>query len=93
MVRANESFLSLTTAGTRIVSSRGAAVAGRTQVSEFRDMLATARDRMAAMVDKRMTEEEALVARPFSDLDPKWAANERESINFIRVAYNSFTRS
>ena len=92
MVRANEAFLKLATAETKIVSSRGA-VAGKAQVAEFRDMLAAARDRMAAMVGKGMTEEEALAAKPFADLDAKWAGNEQGSINFIRNAYNSFKRS
>ncbi len=93
MVRANEEFLRLAGADTRIASSRGATVAGRAQVTEFRDMLATARDRMAAIVGKDMTEEEAVAARPFADLDAKWAGDEQDSINFIRVAYNSFKRA
>lgn len=93
MVRANEAFLKLAGPGTKIVSSRGWAVAGRAQVGEFSDMLATARDRMAVIVGKGMTEEEAIAAKPFSDLDVKWAGDERASANFIRVAYNSFRRS
>ena len=68
-------------------------MAGKAQVTEFRDMLATARDRMAAIVGKGMTEEEAVEAKPFADLDAKWAGGERDSVNFIRNAYNSFKRS
>ena len=68
-------------------------MAGKAQVAEFRDMLATARDRMATMVGKGMTEEEAVAAKPFVDLDAKWAGNEQDSVNFIRMAYNSFKRS
>ena len=93
MVRANEAFLKLATADTRIASSRGGAVAGRAQVAEFRDMLATARDRMAAMIDKGMTEAEAVARKPFADLDAKWAPNEREAANFVRMVYNSFRRA
>jgi glyoxylase-like metal-dependent hydrolase (beta-lactamase superfamily II) len=93
MVDANEAFLGLAKAGTRIVSSRGSAVAGRAQVAEFRDMLATARDRMAAIVSKGMTEAEALARKPFADLDAKWAGDEREAANFVRMAYNSFKRA
>jgi cyclase len=93
MVRANDAFLKLATAETKIASSRGSAVAGKARVAEFRDMLATARDRMAAMVDKGKTAEEAQAAKPFADLDAKWAGNERDSVNFIRMAYNSFKRS
>jgi cyclase len=93
MVRANDAFLALATAETRIASSRGSAVAGKAQVAAFRDMLAAARDRMATMVGKGMTEEEAQAAKPFADLDAKWAGNERDSVNFVRMAYNSFKRA
>jgi cyclase len=93
MVRANEAFLKLATAETKIASSRGSAVAGKRQVAEFRDMLAAARDRMVLLVSKGMTEEEAVAAKPFVDLDAKWAGNDRESVNFIRMAYNSFKRA
>ena len=65
MVRANEAFLKLAKSETRIASSRGGSVAGRAEVSAFRDMLATARDRMAAIVEMGMTEKEALAAKPF----------------------------
>jgi hypothetical protein len=93
MVRANDAFLRLATAATRIVSSRGSAVAGKAEVSAFRDMLATARDRMAAIVGNGMTEAEAVAAKPFADLDARWAGSEREAANFVRMAYNSFRRS
>jgi hypothetical protein len=29
----------------------------------------------------------------FKDLDAKWASTERDSVNFIRNAYNSFKRA
>jgi cyclase len=93
MVRANEAFLALANAETKIASSRGGAVAGKAQVTAFRDMLATARDRMAEMVGKGMAEAEAVAAKPFADLDVAWAGNERDSVNFIRMAYNSFKRA
>jgi glyoxylase-like metal-dependent hydrolase (beta-lactamase superfamily II) len=93
MVRANEAFLKLANPETKIASSRGGAVAGKAEVAAFRDMLATARDRMAVLIGKGMTEEEVVAAGPFADLDAKWAGNERDSINFIRNAYNSFKRS
>jgi cyclase len=48
---------------------------------------------MAAMVGNGMTEEEVLAAKPFADLDANWAGNEQDSVNFVRMAYNSFKRS
>jgi cyclase len=93
MVRANEAFLALAKPETKIASSRGGTVAGRAQVSAFRDMLSVARDRMAAIVGKGTSEEEAVAAKPFADLDAKWAGNERDAANFVRMAYNSFKRA
>ncbi|HLH98574.1 MAG TPA: MBL fold metallo-hydrolase [Xanthobacteraceae bacterium] len=93
MVRANEAFLKLAKPGTKIASSRGSAVAGRAEVMAFRDMLAKARDRMAEIVRKGMSEEEAIAAKPFADLDAQWAGSERDAVNFVRVAYNSFKRA
>src|SRR6266853_4287162 len=73
--------------------ANGGDIRGIVRANEAFLMLATARDRMAAMVGNGMTEEEALAAKPFADLDAKWAGNERDSVNFIRKAYNSFKRS
>jgi hypothetical protein len=56
-------------------------------------MLATARDRMAAMIDKGATEAEAVAKKPFADLDGKWAGDEREATNFVLMVYNSFRRA
>jgi cyclase len=48
---------------------------------------------MSAMMSKGMTEKGAVAAKPFADLDAKWAGAEQHSVNFIQNAYNSFRRS
>jgi len=35
------------------------------------------------------SEDDVLAAKPFSDLDAKWATTELASKNFIRVVYHS----
>jgi cyclase len=92
MIRANDAFLKLANDGTKIVAGRGG-VATKAQVAEFRAMLVTARDLMAGLVKAGKSEQEALAAKPFKDLDVKWAADERASTNFMRMVYNSFKRS
>jgi cyclase len=92
MIRANDAFLKLASDKTKIVSSRGAP-ATKAQVAEFRAMLVTARDRMAELVAEGKSEQDALAAKPFVDLNAKWAANEQAATNFIRMVYNSFKRS
>jgi glyoxylase-like metal-dependent hydrolase (beta-lactamase superfamily II) len=93
MIRANEAFLKLANDATRIASSRGGAVAGKAEVAAFRTMLVTARDRMAELIGKGLSEEEAVAAKPFADLDATWADSERAARNFTRTVYNSFRRS
>ena len=34
-----------------------------------------------------------LAAKPFADLDAKWAANEEAATNVIRMVYDPFKRS
>jgi glyoxylase-like metal-dependent hydrolase (beta-lactamase superfamily II) len=92
MIRANDAFLKLANDTTKIVSSRGAP-ATKAQVAGFRAMLVTARDRMAELVAEGKSEQDVLAAKPFADLDAKWAANEQAATNFVRMVYNSFKRS
>jgi hypothetical protein len=52
-------------------------------------MLVTARDRMAKLVKDGKSEDDVVAAKPFADLDAKWAPTELASKNFIRVVYHS----
>jgi hypothetical protein len=56
---------------------------------EYRTMLVTARDRMAKLVKEGKTEDEVVAAKPFADLDAKWAPTELAGKNFIRVVWHS----
>jgi cyclase len=88
MIAAADACLKLANAKTRIVPGHGP-VANKAALTEYRTMLVTARDRMAKLVQERKSEDEVLAAKPFADLDAKWAPNELASKNFIRVAYHS----
>ncbi len=63
----------------------------KAQLAEFRAMLMTSRERMATLIaeGKATSEAEAQAAKPFADLDAKWAANEQAAKNWVRVVYNS----
>ena len=43
----------------------------------YRTMLVTARDRMAKLVKEGKSEDEVVAAKPFADLDAKWAPSEQ----------------
>ena len=64
-------------------------VADKKALTEYRAMLVTARDRMAKLVKDGKTEDDVVAAKPFADLDAKWAPTELASKNFIRVVYHS----
>jgi len=88
MIAATDAYIKLTNAKSRIVPGHGP-VADRAALTEYRTMLVTARDRMAALVKEGKSEDDVVAAKPFADLDKKWAPTELASRNFIRVVYHS----
>jgi cyclase len=88
MIAATDTYLKLTNAKTRIVPGHGP-LADRAALIEYRTMLITARDRMAKLVKEGKSEDDVVAAKPFADLDVKWAPTELASKNFVRVVYHS----
>ena len=88
MIAAADAYLKLTNAKSRIVPGHGP-LADRAALTEYRAMLVTARDRMAKLVKDGKSEDDVVAAKPFADLDAKWAPTDLASKNFIRVVYHS----
>jgi glyoxylase-like metal-dependent hydrolase (beta-lactamase superfamily II) len=88
MIAATDIYLKLTNAKTRIVPGHGP-LADKAALTEYHKMLITARDRMAKLVKEGKSEADVVAAKPFADLDAKWAPTELASTNFIRVVYHS----
>jgi cyclase len=88
MIAATDAYLKLANAKTRIVPGHGP-LADKTMLAEYREMLVTARDRMAKLVKDGKSEDDVVAAKPFVDLDAKWAPTELAGKNFIRVVYHS----
>lgn len=88
MIAATDAYLKLTNAKTRIVPGHGP-IADKAALMEYRTMLVTARDRMAKLVKEGKSEDDVVAAKPFADLDAKWAPTELAAKNFIRVVYHS----
>jgi cyclase len=55
----------------------------------IKGMMVTARQRMQSLVKAGKSEDDVVAAKPFTDLDAKWAPTELASKNFIRVVYHS----
>jgi cyclase len=88
MVAATDAYLKLTNAKSRIVPGHGP-LADKAALLDYHNMLITARDRMAKLVKEGKSEDDVVAAKPFDDLDKKWAPTELASKNFIRVVYHS----
>ncbi len=88
MIAAADAYLKLTNAKTRIVPGHGP-IADKAALTEYRTMLVTARDRMTKLVKEGKSEDEVVAAKPFADLDAKWAPTELAGKNFVRVVYHS----
>jgi glyoxylase-like metal-dependent hydrolase (beta-lactamase superfamily II) len=88
MIAATDAYLKLTNAKSRIVPGHGP-IADKAARMEYRTMLITARDRMAKLVKQGKSEDDVMAAKPFSDLDAKWAPTELAARYFVRVVYHS----
>jgi cyclase len=88
MIAGVETYQRLANDKTKIVPGHGA-LAGKADIEGYLTMLTTARDRMAQLVKEGKSEADVLAAKPFADLDAKWAVSEQASKNFIRVVYHS----
>jgi cyclase len=88
MIAATDAYLKLVNAKSRIVPGHGP-IADKAALVEYRTMLMTARDRMTKLVKDGKSEDDVVAAKPFADLDAKWAPTELASKNFIRVVYHS----
>jgi glyoxylase-like metal-dependent hydrolase (beta-lactamase superfamily II) len=88
MIAASDAYLKFANDKTRIVPGHGP-VADKAALSAYRTMLVTARDRMEKLVKDGKSEDDVVAAKPFADLDAKWAPTELASRNFIRVVWHS----
>jgi glyoxylase-like metal-dependent hydrolase (beta-lactamase superfamily II) len=88
MIAATDIYLKLVNDKTRIVPGHGP-LADKAALKDYQKMLTTARDRMAKLVKDGKSEDDVVAAKPFADLDAKWASTELASKNFIRVVYHS----
>jgi glyoxylase-like metal-dependent hydrolase (beta-lactamase superfamily II) len=88
MIAATDTYLKLVNDRSRIVPGHGP-VADKAALVTYRTMLVTARDRVAKLVKDGKSEDDVVAAKPFADLDAKWAPTELASKNFIRVVWHS----
>ena len=86
VIAAADAYLALSNDGTKIVPGHGP-LATKAQLTEYRAMMVTARDRMAALVKDGKTLDDVYAAKPFADFDAKMKANDQQAKAFMRVVY------
>lgn len=90
-IAAADAYLKLVNDKTKIVPGHGP-LADKAALTDYRAMLVTARDRMTKLIKDGKSEADIQAAKPFADLDAKWAPNETVSKNFIHAVYASLAK-
>src|SRR5215470_123808 len=71
MIRAAEANVATVTDKTIVIPGHGP-IGNKAQLIEFRDMLLTIREKVAALKKQGRSRDEVVAARPTADYDPKW---------------------
>ena len=88
MIAGTTKMLAMVDNDTKIVPGHGP-LGNKTDLKMFRDMLVTARDRVRKLKSSGKTLEEAVAAKPLSDLDPVWGKGVLNGEAFVHVIYTT----
>jgi cyclase len=91
VISAVDTILAMSDDNTRIIPGHGP-LATPADLREYRDMLATVRDRVAEMIARGKTLEEVQAAKPSAEFDPKWGNGFMNPDNFVREIYLDLSR-
>jgi glyoxylase-like metal-dependent hydrolase (beta-lactamase superfamily II) len=86
MIAAADRIIKLAGPKTKIIPGHGP-IGSSADVAAFRAMLVTVHDRLAPLADAGKTADEAVAARPTSDLDSIWGKGAFNGGMFTRIAY------
>jgi glyoxylase-like metal-dependent hydrolase (beta-lactamase superfamily II) len=86
MIAAADKILPLAGNYTKIVPGHGP-LGNKADLTKFRNMLVTARDRVQKLKSAGKSVQEAVAEKPFADLDSAWGKGMLKSDQFVQVAY------
>ena len=81
-------YIKLANAKTKIVPGHGP-LTDKAGLMTYRAMLATARERVAKLIKDGKSLDDAVAAKPLTDIEQKLGANEKQSGDFVRLIYQS----
>jgi cyclase len=85
-IAAAEKILSLADKDTKIVAGHGP-LGDKADLTKFRDMLVTSRDRIEKLKSAGKSAQEAVAEKPFVDLDSMWGQGIINSEQWVHIAY------
>jgi cyclase len=86
MIAASDKILGLASKDTKIIPGHGP-MGTKEDLTKFRTMLVTARDRVQKLKAAGKSAEQAAAEKPFADLDAVWAKGMLNSDQFAQVVY------
>jgi cyclase len=86
MIAAADKALPLADNNTKIIPGHGA-LGNKADLTKYRDMLVTARDRIQKLKSAGKSAQEAVAGKPLADLDATWAKGMLTSDLFVQVVY------
>ena len=92
MITAAEANLAMVTDKTIVVPGHGA-VGGKSEMTEYRDMLATIRDRIAALKREGKSLEEIVATKPTATYDAKWGGAFINGEFFTKLIYKGVEKN
>jgi cyclase len=86
MIAAADKILPLASKDTKIIPGHGP-LGNKEDLSKFRDMMVTTRERVQKLKAAGKTAQEAVAAKPLADLDPVWGKGMLGGDQFVQVVY------
>jgi cyclase len=88
MIAGTNKMLAMVDNDTKIVPGHGP-LGNKTDLKQFRDMLVTVRARVQKLKSSGKSLEEAVAAKPLTDLDPVWGKGVLNGDAFVHVVYTT----
>ena len=86
LIKAADQILALSNDKTKIIPGHGP-LADKAQLKAYRDMLATAYDRLIQLKNEGVSAEDAVVQGPLDDLDEQWGGGIFTADRWIQIIY------
>jgi glyoxylase-like metal-dependent hydrolase (beta-lactamase superfamily II) len=88
MIQGAEKALAVASGTTKIIPGHGP-LGSKADLHKYRDMLATARDKVAALKAAGLSEQDAIAKKPTADLDPVWGKGMFGPDAFAGIIYRT----